>query len=88
MRNVIYPTSYFQGITGTLNAVERSEIAMMKGRVSHLDLVSECTRGEPAGDGSGASGRGELEHGSLSIGAGRDDTNVSWVLYGGNGTRR
>lgn len=48
------------------------------------DVVGEGTGGEATGDGRGTSVRGELEDGTLSVGTGRDDTDVGRVVDGGD----
>jgi len=53
---------------------------------SSLDLVSECSWCEPASNGCSTSGRGKLQHSTLAVWAGRDDTHIGWVLDGSNGT--
>jgi len=50
-----------------------------------LDLVSEGTGGVAARHGGGTSVRRVLEHGTLSVGAGRDDAHVGGVLDGDDG---
>ena len=46
------------------------------------DLVGEGTRGEASSDGGAAGELGELEHGALAVGAGRDGADVGGVLDG------
>lgn len=48
------------------------------------DVVGEGTGGEATGNGDGAGVGGELEDGTLTVGTGRDDANVSWVVDGGD----
>lgn len=48
------------------------------------DVVGEGTGGEAAGDGGGARVRGELEDGTLTVGTGRDDTDIGGVVDGGD----
>jgi hypothetical protein len=52
---------------------------------SGLDLVSEGTGSETAGDGSSLGVRGKLESGTLALGTRRDDENISRVLNGYDG---
>ena len=51
-----------------------------------LLLVGEGSRAETSSHGGGSGVLGELEHGTLSVGTGRDDNNVSRVLNGDDGT--
>jgi hypothetical protein len=44
------------------------------------DIVGEITRGESTGDGDGTGVRGELQDSSLSIGTGRDHTDIGGVV--------
>lgn len=48
------------------------------------DVVGEGTGGEATGDGSGTSVGSELEDGTLSVGTGRDDTDIGGVVDGGD----
>lgn len=50
------------------------------------DVVGEVTGGEAAGNGGGTGVRSELEHGTLTVGTGRDDSNVSRVVHRRNDT--
>lgn len=50
------------------------------------DVVGERTGGESTGDGNGTSVGGELEDGTLSVGTGRNDTNVGGVVNGSDDT--
>ena len=52
---------------------------------THLDLVSEGSRGVAAGDGGGADVPRGLEHGTLAILARGDDVDIGRVLDGGDG---
>jgi len=47
-----------------------------------LDLIGESTRGETSSNVGGAGVLGVLEHGTLTVWTGRDDTDISWVLDG------
>jgi hypothetical protein len=46
------------------------------------DVVGERTGGESTGNGGGTGVSGELENGTLTVGTGRDDTNVGRVVDG------
>lgn len=48
------------------------------------DVVGEATGGEATGDGGGTSVGGELEDGTLTVGTGRDDTDIGGVVNGGD----
>lgn len=48
------------------------------------DVVGEGTGGEATGDGSGTSVGRELEDGTLTVGTGRDDTDIGGVVDGGD----
>lgn len=48
------------------------------------DVVGERSGGESAGNGGGATVVGKLEHGSLSVGSGRDGDDISGVGDGGD----
>ena len=51
------------------------------------DVVGEVAWGEAAGDGDGASVRGEFEDGALAVGACADHTNVGGVVDGSDDAR-
>lgn len=51
------------------------------------DVVGEVTGGETTGDGDSTSVGGELQDSALTVGTGRDDTDVGGVLNGDNDTR-
>ena len=59
--------------------------ALFTSYTTHLDLVSECSRGVAAGDGGGADVPRGLEHGTLAVLARRDDVDIGRVLDGGDG---
>jgi hypothetical protein len=48
------------------------------------DVVGEGTGGEATGDGSGTSVGRELEDGTLTVGTGRDNTDIGGVVDGGD----
>jgi hypothetical protein len=48
------------------------------------DVVGEVTWREATGDCNGSGVGGELEDGALTVGAGGDDADVSWVVDGGD----
>lgn len=48
------------------------------------DVVGERSGGESAGNGGGATVVGELEHGSLAVGSGRDGHDIGGVGHGGD----
>ena len=50
------------------------------------DIVGEGTGGEATGNGLGTGVRGELQSGTLTVGAGRDDADISGVLDGDDDT--
>lgn len=50
------------------------------------DVVGERTGGEATGDGGGAGVRSELEDSTLTVGTGRDDTDIGGVIDGGDDT--
>lgn len=50
------------------------------------DVVGEATGGETTSDGLGAGVGSELEDGTLTVGTGRDDTDVGGVVNGSNDT--
>jgi hypothetical protein len=50
------------------------------------DVVGEATGGEASSDGGSAGVGGELEDGTLTVGTGRDDTDVGGVLDGDDDT--
>lgn len=54
----------------------------------YLDLVSESSRSEPPGNGSGPGVRGKLKNRSLSVGTATDDKNLTGVLDGHYGAGR
>ena len=47
------------------------------------DVVGEATGSEATSDSDSTGMGGELEHSSLAVGTGGDDTNVCWVVDGG-----
>ena len=59
--------------------------ALFTSYTTHLDLVSECSRGVAAGDGGCADVPRGLEHGTLAVLARRDDVDIGRVLDGGDG---
>jgi hypothetical protein len=48
------------------------------------DVVGEVTGGEASGDGHGTGVSGELQHGTLAVGTGRDHTDIGWVVDSGD----
>jgi hypothetical protein len=50
------------------------------------DVVGEGTGGEATSDGGGTSVGGELEDGTLTVGTGRDDTDIGGVVDGSDDT--
>ena len=48
------------------------------------DVVGEVPGGETAGDGGGTGVSSKLEDRPLTVGAGRDHTDVGWVINGGD----
>lgn len=50
------------------------------------DVIGEATGGEATGDGGGTGVGSELEDGTLTVGTGRDDTNVGRVVDGDDDT--
>ena len=50
------------------------------------DVVGEATGGETASDSLSTGVGGVLEDGTVTVGAGRDHTNISWVLNSGDDT--
>jgi hypothetical protein len=51
-----------------------------------LDLIGECSRGVTSSHGGSSSIFGELQDSTLSVGLGRNNTNISGVLNGSNNT--
>ena len=54
--------------------------------LNYLDLVSESSRSKAASDWGRARGGSKFKDSTLAIGTSGDDTNISWVLNGSNGT--
>ena len=51
------------------------------------DVVGEATGSEATSDGDSTGVGGELEHSSLAVGTSGDDTDVCWVVDGGDDSR-
>lgn len=73
--------SFFDGLCVGAGIRDDDEAGLFEGA---SDIVGEVTRGKATGNSDRPGVSGELENSTLAVGAGGDDSDVSWVVYCGN----